>query len=344
MANVPKINGLEALRGVACSMVVVTHIPVFLTLPDLFHEFLAVPLLGIGVDLFFVISGFVTAQSFAGDQSAPFAMSAMAFYRRRVLRLLPLLLITVLIAGFIAVAIGGTSWLEALFAAAFLGNVGQVLGFHTSKSMLSPLWSVATEMQFYLLVPFLSVLPRKTFLALTITLLVSGLLWIRPWGSTAWFWRLEAFVLGQLLYVERERISHFLTEGLSPFFLCLPLVALAIVGRLFQNNTSGLYIVVVAVISTYAAALSLKAKPSPLLEWLGRRSYAVYLIHAPILYVADHVLPWQSALVTALIFIPLVSHLLTVMIDEPIQNRLKLLNRPKVAGITGEEAAGEKEI
>ena len=115
-------------------------------------------------------------------------------------------------------------------------------------------------------------------------------------------------------------------------------------GRLLQSNTSGLYIVVVAVIATSAVALSLKAKPSPRLEWLGRRSYAVYLIHAPILYVADHVLPWQAALVTALIFIPVASHLLTVMIYKPIQNRLKFLNRPKVAVITGKEAAGEKEI
>ena len=325
-------------------MVVVTHIPVFLRLPDLFHEVLAVPLLGIGVDLFFVISGFVTAQSFAGDQSAPFAMSALAFYRRRVLRLLPLLLITVLIAGVISTAIGETTWPEAVFAAAFLGNVGQVLGFHTSQSMLSPLWSVATEMQFYLLVPYLALLPRKTLVVLTAALLVIGLLWVRPWGSTAWYWRPEAFVLGHLLYVERERIPHFLAKSRSAFILSLPLLALAIVGRLLQSNTSGLYIVVVAVIATSAVALSLKAKPSPRLEWLGRRSYAVYLIHAPILYVADHVLPWQAALVTALIFIPVASHLLTVMIDKPIQNRLKFLNRPKVAGITGKEAAGEKEI
>ena len=151
-------------------------------------------------------------------------------------------------------------------------------------------------------------------------------------------------MLGHLLYIEQERISHFLAKSHSAFILCLPLLALAMVGRLFQNNLSGLYIVMVAVIATSAVALSLKAKPSPRLEWLGRRSYAVYLIHAPILYVAGHVLPWQAALVTTLVIIAVVSHVLTVMVDEPIQNRLKFLNRPKVAGITGKEAAGEKEI
>jgi peptidoglycan/LPS O-acetylase OafA/YrhL len=149
MTNTPRIRGLEALRGLACVMVITSHIPAYLVLPPLLHEVLAVPLFGIGVDLFFVISGFVTAQSFSSHKTLNSVEATLAFWQRRIIRLLPLLAIV-------------------------------VMAYETPQSMLTPLWSVERKCNSILWCPLLAWLCRSMMRIAVILVLVAFSLKAKP--------------------------------------------------------------------------------------------------------------------------------------------------------------------
>lgn len=87
-----RLVNLDLLRGVAALMVCLSHAPFFLGRAGEGASWLAVPALGVGVDLFFAISGFVVALSLRSlnQRSGAFGSAASAFYIRRLGRIIPL--------------------------------------------------------------------------------------------------------------------------------------------------------------------------------------------------------------------------------------------------------------
>jgi len=129
-----RILQLDGLRAVAIMLVLVNHT-------------LHVPLTWGGVDLFFVLSGFLItgillARKQAGDGYFGY------FYRRRVFRILPSYFVTMLIFGLIYGWWAFHPWPVIVFF-----GMNLQLFFHT-KVMPLPLWSLAVEEQFYLVWPF----------------------------------------------------------------------------------------------------------------------------------------------------------------------------------------------
>lgn len=147
---------IQLLRGLAVLIVVLFH----LQTPFFENGFL-------GVDIFFVISGFLMAKLY--DKG-----TAFDFYKRRINRLFPayaLTVITTLLAGyFILVPVDFTQLFDQSIAATLFSS--NVLYWsqnsYFDKSSFNPLlnlWSLAVEVQFYLIVPFLyPVLRRKKWL------------------------------------------------------------------------------------------------------------------------------------------------------------------------------------
>ena len=160
----PEVDGL---RGVAILLVLWYHAPfLFRELPEFFAEQTPWSMLGllgrmslggwIGVDLFFVISGFLITLILLRIKDR--AGSALAFWGRRGLRILPLALL------YLAVLIGLTSIGDPLkilssfdewaWYAFYLGNIHiAIYGWQPLAVMI--LWSLAIEEQFYLIWPFI---------------------------------------------------------------------------------------------------------------------------------------------------------------------------------------------
>ncbi len=150
----PDIDGLRALAVLA---VVINHVDPAL-LPGGF----------LGVDVFFVISGFVVTGSLWDRRSPGFGAMLLGFWARRVRRLLPALLLCVLLVAGLGVLVlypfaeeSGTALLTGM--AALVGASNLYLGaistdYFAAAATLNPFlhtWSLGVEEQFYLVIPAL---------------------------------------------------------------------------------------------------------------------------------------------------------------------------------------------
>ena len=143
---------LDGIRGLAILAVLVQH-------ANLPNTLLAGT---VGVNVFFVLSGFLITSTLLAEHASTGRVSIRAFYERRVRRLLPALIATLVAVGAILAVLGGLgSYPIPLVASVFyvsdiVKSAGLDLGFMNNT------WSLAVEEQFYLLWPLLLiVLPRR---------------------------------------------------------------------------------------------------------------------------------------------------------------------------------------
>ena len=151
---------LESLRGIAIVLVMFFHTDGLVRMPFSNSRGLWPSPLGAfilaghtGVSLFFILSAFLLSMPFLAEAEGGRPVSPAAFYRRRALRILPLYWTAVLV--FMALAAEHPAdLLRALPYLAFVNSVptwaAQIFPYTTV------LWSLATEVQFYLLLPLLS--------------------------------------------------------------------------------------------------------------------------------------------------------------------------------------------
>jgi peptidoglycan/LPS O-acetylase OafA/YrhL len=299
-----RLVNLDLLRGVAALLVCLSHAPFFLGPAGEGGAWLAVPALGVGVDLFFAISGFVVALSLQNlhQRSGAFGSAASAFYTRRLARIIPLAWFLLIVIGLTALALPRTilPWTDLVSAATFTanGHFGRCFAGATScgsANLLQHTWSLALELQFYVVAPALFLIPVRILRGITIAVLFIGVFFLRPWQtSLAWAFRIEALLLG--FWIGREWIARndwrwprHVPALRWPELIGL-LTLMALLPRIMIGPLSGLAIVSVAAI---AAWIVVRSALSPALlsnkitvgigSSLGAWSYAIYLIHPPIM-------------------------------------------------------------
>ncbi len=144
--HVPELDGL---RGIAISFVIIHH---QLTPFSLSGGFL-------GVDLFFVLSGFLITSLLLAEFAATETISLRNFYMRRVLRLGPalaLFLVSALLLALFTQSIEAVRQLKLIAMAVFYAtNWRMAMGWDTSLDPTAITWSLSIEEQFYLLWPLL---------------------------------------------------------------------------------------------------------------------------------------------------------------------------------------------
>ncbi len=309
-AGVSYLPGLDGLRALAIIAVLIFHAnPRWL--PGGF----------LGVDLFFVLSGFIITRALVAEWDARGRVDIGQFWLRRARRLLPavFLLITGVLVYCAFFERGDVARLrqDTLAALAYATNWYQISGGQSYFASLAPpsllqhLWSLAVEEQFYLVWPLvlsiaLIVLPRR---------LVAPLLVLGAAASTVEMLLLyqHGASVSRLYYGTDTRAAGLLIGSalaLSPMLWVQPLtksrhwawvrqgcgwLSLALlVGICLSIDDSGavLYNGGFAVVSLASAGLMIAAvHPAALLSrvlertplrWLGRRSYGIYLWHWPI--------------------------------------------------------------
>src|SRR5688572_25321641 len=290
----PEIDGLRAVAVIAVV---------------LFHAFEGIAPGGfVGVDVFFVISGFLISGIIRrAVERGTFTLSD--FYARRIRRILPALLV-VLVACLLA---GGVFWLadewQALGRHTFAGAL-----FHANiavanegaggyfvalggRNPLLHLWSLGVEEQFYIVWPILfAVLVRWTRRPLigVLAILVGSFLLNLAWVSTAPtdtyflpFTRLWELLVGAMLVFVNRPLRHLEAEVAGTLGMGL-IVASCL---LFDWTTT--FPGWRALVPTLGAALVILAGPgawigrtvltAPSVVWIGLISYPLYLWHWPLL-------------------------------------------------------------
>jgi peptidoglycan/LPS O-acetylase OafA/YrhL len=302
---------VQGLRAVAVVLVVLFHAHV----PGLTGGY-------VGVDVFFVISGFVITGVLLRERASTGSNSILAFYGRRARRIIPaatLVIITAVIASYIVLGplSGGQTAGDARWASVFLINVHfsregtNYLSSLLPPSVLQNYWSLAVEEQFYLVYPavFLVVAglwrhrSLRCRLGLTLAIAVAGSLaasvvMTSNDPNSAYFStvpRIWELALGGLVAVGTaglRRVPPPLAVVASWLGLGLILVAAFAFTPATSYPGSAVVLPVVGaalviaggiVESPYGAEVILRFRP---FQWLGLISYSLYLWHWPILTMA----------------------------------------------------------
>ncbi len=156
---------IESLRGIAILLVYFHHVDGFVapagngareSIPFLLWAFVTAG--QTGVSLFFVLSAFLLSLPFLAQAGGGKRVSRRDFYKRRALRILPLYY-TAVIVGSVATANRLTDVLHAVPYFVFLNSAE---GFTTPLPPFSNVWwSLATEIQFYMILPLLPFFMRS---------------------------------------------------------------------------------------------------------------------------------------------------------------------------------------
>ena len=288
------IRALTSLRGVAALWVLLFHLelerPVF---PAGLREALAIGRGYVAVDLFFVLSGFVMALTYAESfRTCSFAVAYPGFLLRRIARVMPLNAVIVAVLALVVRLSpwpAGDSFAAARDPWAVLANLFLVQDWGLSPSIDKPAWSVSIEMGVYILYPFLLALAWSRGWLLAILAGVGGLAWVSISGHGVASQGLLAgdiirglagFMFGLLCFRAYDGGRSKMLAKLEPAALLL-FWALAI----WSPTDFWPILVCPAVVLCLAVergpfARLLRLEP---LHYSGRISYSIYLVHYPIL-------------------------------------------------------------
>lgn len=290
-----KIDGLRAL---AIGFVLVEHFA-----PSVGHRVTAGYF---GVDLFFVISGFLVTSILLGARGS-FASAYGKFVARRTLRIFPLyyLVLALLLATGYAPARE-----QILYLATYTYNYAWV-ALELPTGYLTHFWSLALEEQFYLVWPpivlSLRRWPRVLFagtglfaLACFFQLVTSRFESVAPYNYVGLFPRAGSLALGALgaLLQRRPAFLDALFRNLLLEWLVLAGMAASLVTtydlKLVVLGVGSLYLVLKAAHSEFQSTTLNRLLSHPWVLHVGRVSYGIYILHVPLgLWLTDRlVAPW----------------------------------------------------
>lgn len=305
------IPGIDGLRAIAVLSVILFHLNASL-LPGGF----------VGVDVFFVISGYVISRSLAKSNAPSFHVFVLDFYKRRVLRIFPALVVCLLLTSLFAkLFIPDGFWLSdhndwtglwAFFGVSNFFLVNHTDGYFSTRIPFNPYvhtWSLAVEEQFYVFFPLIFYLwlrlrsnnnqhHRIVFTALPVIALFS-LAWAAHETQTAHerafyllpsrFWELAA---GGMLYQFHSYRPHYFDQAsrwLNPLGILFLVIGFTLASEAHFPFPWAVVPVLGAMLLIAGVSTSTNEKSivgrllaGRVISYIGRISYSLYLWHWPV--------------------------------------------------------------
>ena len=329
---------IQGLRAVAVALVVADHVGLR-----------GVPGGFVGVDVFFVISGYLITRQLLREAWGTGRVRLAHFYARRARRILPAA--TAVIIAILGVAAATQSFADlgdighdALWSSFFLANVHfasvgtDYFAAHAGASPFQHYWSLAVEEQFYLVWPLLVAvlaprIPRWALFVVTLSIVAASVAWSVQLTSSdptvAYFSapaRAYEFGLGALLAIAQLRMPGSARALLG--FTGLGLIAHAVLTLNASSPFPGWHAVepawgAVCLLASGAGPVARLLSTAPM-RGLGAISFSVYLWHWPVLQLGPdlapkYVPPW-AVQPWALIVITLLLSIATYwLVERPFQ-------------------------
>jgi peptidoglycan/LPS O-acetylase OafA/YrhL len=302
-------NDIQALRGVAVLVVLLFH-----TNSEIFS-------LGyLGVDIFFVISGFVItpqiSKIFRASNRSLDTAEVKIFYKRRYYRLMPALASSLMFSGFVLYFLISPDYharvaRQGIASLFFLGNFGALIYsgnyFSPEPNPLIHMWSLAVEMQIYLFLPFLLMILHKAKIPWKISFLglmaVSLMFFFNPIISES-ILSILGFEdkLQASFYSPIDRFWQFAVGGILSWFsvrksfvkncvifLIIIFIIVCELMRIQLTDNNRFWSILVTLLTALAISSKfLDKKGLKFFKYLGDRSYSVYLFHLPILSILQY--------------------------------------------------------
>jgi peptidoglycan/LPS O-acetylase OafA/YrhL len=274
---------LDGLRAIAATMVLLHHAHV----PGFAGG-------GRGVDVFFVLSGYLITNILVSEARATGQIDVTAFWLRRARRLVPALIAVILVSGLLVnqfppeeVPRMGAAM---LFAATYTTNIASCMGF--ALTPLSHTWTLALEMQFYLIWPFVVGFVAKVrrpavalFAAWIAVTATSGAVGQLPTlKAFQWLFSVGPLIFGSALAFTPPMRPAIGWLG-ATIVLAMTFVPSSLRPQLLNHLPlldMGAGMLISSLSHDYRLSRALGWAP---LVWLGAISYGIYLWHFPILEV-----------------------------------------------------------
>ncbi|WP_185972984.1 acyltransferase family protein [Aeromicrobium piscarium] len=317
------LAALDGLRAVAVLLVLGYHAD-----PDRF------PGGFVGVDVFFVLSGFLITALILREMNEHGRVALRRFWARRIRRLAPALLVMVAVTSSITLAVGNDTGAglrsQVIGALTWTSNWIQIHeGWSYADASVPPLlnhlWSLGIEEQFYLLWPvlilgLLTVARRAVAqrVVAVLALVSVGLMafWYLTADPTRAYMGLDSHAFGLLLgaTVALGTAPHLLRDGFAAAaekvrytaLGAVGLVAIVVYALVVEWDSQVTFLGGLALVNLATVGLVLAAaNPTPIarflgwspLRWVGERSYGIYLWHWPLIVFATRLMPAEHRVV-----------------------------------------------
>jgi peptidoglycan/LPS O-acetylase OafA/YrhL len=318
-----RLPGIDGIRALAVSAVVLYHLNSS-WLPGGY----------LGVDVFFVVSGFLITRLLVTERGNTGRISLRSFWARRARRILPplfpMLLVTVVGAALVDRSMLRNLRADVLGALTYTSNWVQItqhdsyFARYDAPSALQHLWSLAVEEQFYLVWPL--VVLALLWWGRRIVALVAGLgalasaaamgLSYQPGGDPSQIYystltHSAGLLIGAVLAIAWPARSAPGNVRVGVALSVFGLVGIGVGFWLFDEYGAAPYRGGILAVSLASALLIIGAGHGqtgvgrvlshPLAVWLGARSYGLYLWHWPVLVLGDRVFEQRGPVETVLV-------------------------------------------
>ncbi len=268
------------------------------------HHAVHLPLTWMGVDMFFVLSGFLITRILLRSRAEETTGSSLAtFYFRRLLRIVPPYYLT-LVAMLVAYPVAAS---DAAWYFGFASNIRDSLQ-GPSLGPYNSMWSIAVEEQFYLLWPLgVLFLPRRALVITLVTVLFAATAFRLLFADLSFAavyrlmpCRMDLLAAGALLaVVDLEHPTALATHRskflalaggalalFAAFSITVPTFRTSVNSPVFNvmgfGLSVGFFSSVLAYVRTDAGPVS-RILCTPVLQYIGKISYACYLLHLLVL-------------------------------------------------------------
>jgi peptidoglycan/LPS O-acetylase OafA/YrhL len=324
--NLKYYPAIDGLRAFAVLAVIINH----------FNENL-LPSGYLGVDIFFVISGFVITSSLAGREDQTVRSFLGGFYSRRIKRLMPALTLCVISTSVLICLFNPTpgvhlrTGLASLFGFSNIDLYLNAVDYWGDSAQLNPFthtWSLGVEEQFYLIFPimmWLTVLGRRSdqghsglawLLAATGLLSITAFVFYMVIDQPATyflmpfrFWELAAGCLLFLFLQRTEKVAERTLSKLHPIALILAIIAVLFLPKdlIIPATISVVFLTTLLIARLHTRDAGHALLSNKVVVYLGLISYSLYLWHWSVITISRWTIgihwwtwPFQVALILIL--------------------------------------------